>query len=388
MNTDLFERLLYEEESATLDFKKKQYRFSKSSEDHKSELLKDIFGFCNAWRRAEAYILIGVEEVRGGRSHVIGIPPSEHLDDHTLQQFVNNLTNQPVRFHYEAFGHEGKQVGVLRIEEQARPIYLKKDYGRLQRESVYIRRGSSTDPTKPASLEEVSRMGAGSIEPACDLIVEFAEVERDVSLGIHLALDTENCKMPPQGDIPDLEEEPSTDGLYGGLTLSDLENVNPNYFREFAKYKRFHGFFRPIRLLVRNIGPVAARNVQIDIPVPKASRAIALDRSKYLEKPKRKSGPLSTPRAHSRSAELSREPGRVTISENKERYRVEINSGDLQPGRKVWSERFYIAMAKSGTYKLQGKIFADNLPSPKGFVLAVEVSIRETALSVDELCNS
>src|SRR5579864_5379397 len=65
MNDVLFERLLYEEESTTLDFKKEQYRFAKATEYEKSELLKDILGFANAWRRSEAYILIGVEEMRG-----------------------------------------------------------------------------------------------------------------------------------------------------------------------------------------------------------------------------------------------------------------------------------------------------------------------------------
>jgi predicted HTH transcriptional regulator len=47
---------------------------SKLADDEKSELLKDILGFANAWRRATAYILIGVKEVRGGRSNVVGIP--------------------------------------------------------------------------------------------------------------------------------------------------------------------------------------------------------------------------------------------------------------------------------------------------------------------------
>ena len=126
MNNELFERLLYEEESPTLDFKKEQYRFAKVSDDEKSELLKDILGFANAWRRSDAFILIGVDDVRGGRSDVVGIAVADHLNDHSLQQFVNNLTNQPVRFRYEAFGFEGKQVGIICIEEQTRPIYLKR----------------------------------------------------------------------------------------------------------------------------------------------------------------------------------------------------------------------------------------------------------------------
>src|SRR5262245_22353300 len=159
MHDTLFERLLYEEESTTLDFKKEQYRFAKATDEDKSELLKDILGFANAWRRSEAYILIGVEDVRGGRGNVVGIPATDQLDDHSLQQFVNNLTNRPVRFHYEAFGFEGKQVGVIRIEEQPRPLYAKRDYGKLKKNEVYVRRGSSTDPTKPASLDEIAQMG-------------------------------------------------------------------------------------------------------------------------------------------------------------------------------------------------------------------------------------
>src|SRR5262249_34056617 len=156
------ERLLYEEESPTLDFKRDQYRFVKACDDEKSELLKDILGFANAWRRSEAYIIIGVEDVRGGRGNVFGIPKSEHLDDHSLQQFVNNRTNQPIRFHYEAFGFEGKQVGIIRVEIQTRPLYLKRDYGMLSKNAVYVRRGSSTDPSKPASIEEIAQMRVGS----------------------------------------------------------------------------------------------------------------------------------------------------------------------------------------------------------------------------------
>jgi len=79
IDNELFERLLYEDESTTLDFKKEQYLFVNATENEKSELLKDILGFANAWRRVEAYILIGVEEVRGGRSNVIGIPATDHF---------------------------------------------------------------------------------------------------------------------------------------------------------------------------------------------------------------------------------------------------------------------------------------------------------------------
>ena len=73
------ESLLNEDESSALDFKRDQYPFSRATDDGKSELLKDVLAFANAWRRSDAYILVGVDEVRGGRSRPVGV--SEHLDD-------------------------------------------------------------------------------------------------------------------------------------------------------------------------------------------------------------------------------------------------------------------------------------------------------------------
>ena len=98
MDADILERLLYEEESEALDFKAQQYPFDGARDDQKSELLKDILAFANAWRRTDAYILIGVQEVRAGRSIVRGV--ATHLLNQNLQQFVASKTNRPVLFSY------------------------------------------------------------------------------------------------------------------------------------------------------------------------------------------------------------------------------------------------------------------------------------------------
>jgi len=158
MNPTLLEELLNEEESATLDLKGSQYPFQAASDHQKSELLKDILAFANAWRRTDAYILIGVEEVKGGRSRVVGV--TTHFDDASIQQFVNAKTNRPVSFFYEVIPFEGVQVDVIQIPIQDRPIYLNKDYGNLKQHGVYIRRGSSTAVAAP---DEVAKMGGFSL---------------------------------------------------------------------------------------------------------------------------------------------------------------------------------------------------------------------------------
>lgn len=157
MDASEIEGLLNEDESASLDFKRDQYPFENATDEQKSEMLKDILAFANAWRRTDAYILIGVEEVKGGRSKPVGV--STHLDDAKLQQFVNSKTNRPVTFSYTAFPIDQVEIGIIIVPVQDRPFYLVREYGRLTKNQVYIRRGSSTAIATP---DEIFKMGATS----------------------------------------------------------------------------------------------------------------------------------------------------------------------------------------------------------------------------------
>jgi len=154
MNSDMMEELLNEEEGSTLDFKRDQYPFQTATDEQKCELLKDILAFANAWRRTDAFILIGTKEVKGGRNNVVGV--TTHFDDASIQQFVNGKTNRPISFSYEVFPYEGVHIDIIHIPLQERPIYLKNNFGKLKQNAVYIRRGSSTEIASP---DEVARMG-------------------------------------------------------------------------------------------------------------------------------------------------------------------------------------------------------------------------------------
>lgn len=178
LGKELIEQLLYENESSTLDFKEKQYLFYSTEDNAKSELLKDILAFANAWRRSDAYILIGVQEMKGERSRILGV--DHHLNDNDLQQFINAKTQRPITFSYSAFELEGKQIGLIHIPLQNRPLYLVKDFGRLTCNTVYIRRGSATAMATP---DEIARMGMEGLadkavrEPA--LSVSFSSVNNE-----------------------------------------------------------------------------------------------------------------------------------------------------------------------------------------------------------------
>jgi hypothetical protein len=389
MTNDLFEQLLYEEENASLDFKRDQYRFARATEDEKSELLKDILGFANAWRRSDAYILIGVDDVRGGRGATLGIPETEHLDDHSLQQFVNSLTNQPVHFHYEAFGFEGKQFGIIIIGVQIRPVYLKSDYGKLQKEKVYVRRGSSIDPTKPSTLEEIAQMRVGiSGQPAAELRIEFADIQRETSLGTQISWDSEFCGMPQEKDIPDLLPLRSQHPFGMDLTFEDpLYPTNRDFFRDIAAYEFARRLYRPVRLVLTNVGKVAANNVRVEMTVPTNFGIIVTYESKMPDRPKQRNNRLDSPALRDlKPVSHGKKPGEVTIARHSDQFKITIDCGHLQPGRRVWSDAFFIGKRSSGDVALSGFVLADNLQQPQEFGLIASISVTESVMSVDMLC--
>ncbi len=145
------------EESEVVDFKREQYPFEEASDTDKSELLKDILAFTNAQRHRTAYILIGIAEVQAGHHVVVGV--EAHLDDADLHQFVNSKTNRPIAFSYFPFPVEDKDIGVLRIPLQTRPVYVTRNFGKVNRDVVYVRDGSST---RPASPDQIVLMGRGT----------------------------------------------------------------------------------------------------------------------------------------------------------------------------------------------------------------------------------
>jgi predicted HTH transcriptional regulator len=190
MDENELESLLYESEGDELDFKWDQYPLTDNAE--KGELIKDILAFANGWRRTDAFILIGVDQAKvAGRSTPVGV--TTHLSDSNIQQMVNSKTNQHVSFAYEEVSFKGLDIGVIKIPVQDRPRFLTKDFGRLKKDVVYVRRGSST---AEAGLDEILRMKTGPTTPNLDL--QFAHVTGRQSLGKQITVMSEVVDYNPE----------------------------------------------------------------------------------------------------------------------------------------------------------------------------------------------
>lgn len=375
MDDILFETLLHGAESESLDFKRDQYRFVGANDEEKSELLKDILGFANSWKRTTAYILIGVEEVRGGRSSVYGINPEDHLEDNYLQQFVNTKTNRPVRFGYEAFQYEGKHVGVISIGAQDRPIYLKRKYGKLDKGAVYLRLGSSTNTQNPASPDEIAKMGREHYKPQGRIHVSFADSYDDNSLGGVIHFQKEHLKA--RESIPDYEPERSK----GPFSMAGIWRDNKEFFREAVEYYHQQGLYHALRLEISNSGETTAENVRLEITISPDTGVRFLN--SLADWPESQitmyqGNTLSEllPQIGDKSVEYTRDSSKVTLG---------IDLGIIQPGRKVYSNVFYLGFVKTGEYEFSGFLYADNLSKPLEFKLGVNATVSQGEIDMKEL---
>jgi hypothetical protein len=157
-------------ESETFDFKDGQYKFYGATDEEKTELLKDIIAFANAWKTGDAFIVIGVAEKNGRKDKVTGL--KTFLQDNDIQQFVNSKTNRQIRFLIYSDKGDDEDINVIHIaKDQRRPVYLTKNFASLKKEVVYIRHGSSTSE---ATVDEIAEMGKESARVTTpDVSLEF-----------------------------------------------------------------------------------------------------------------------------------------------------------------------------------------------------------------------
>jgi len=368
------EQLLNENEGTTLDFKKEQYPFVRATKEQKSELLKDIIIFANAWRRTDCYILIGVEEVKGGRSLVHGI--KIHLDDAKLQQFVNSKTNRPVTFSYEAFPFEGKQVGVIYIPLQNRPIFLTKDYGNLKKDIVYIRRGSSTDSADPDEISKMSKTETIQEYPSTNLKLQLANIHLRKNLGTSIKL-TSNVLEPL-----DESEVPLAGKQQKSFMMLLSTDINENYYKEMVPYVSIMSIVNPIGFVIKNISANVAIDVRVAASGKTSDNLIIFDESQMPEKPVFQRDyllihhPIST-------LKINRD---VFMDIHEDAWSFEVSFGKIQPRDTKWSEDvLYIGAMEPFQLNMTASIFADNLPEPLKVPLSIQIKTEKRLMTFDDL---
>lgn len=362
-NSKLVESLLYQSEGTTVDFKCKQYAFDGATDDQKSELLKDILAFSNSWRQSDAYIVIGVQTVTGGRHSPVNV--DQHFDDAQLQQFINSKTNRPIEMSYEVHIYEGSRIGLIRIAKQKRPFYSKKNYGKVEKERVYYRQGSSTAVAKP---EDVARMGEDSTPPSRqfpEMVLQFADHETREQLGDSIHISSIAYAVPTR-PLPDFSRSSTPSYL-----STHYNEPNRDYLRQKEAFIRLKHLCRPIGFAIHNSSKVLAEQVRVEIKGSCTGGIQVLN--ELPDEPNTDTWMASIP--------LFRSPllpsPMVSVESYGRQWTVTILFGDVQPKSTVRSDE-PIYIGSSGLERLEPdvSVFANNLPEPQKVNLTVEFDIE------------
>ena len=376
MDSEFIEHLLHEDEGVELDFKQEQYPFENMDEAAKSELLKDILAFVNAWRRSTAYILIGVAEIRGARSNVVGV--TTHLDDAQLQQFVNSKTQRPVTFSYQCSSISGASIGIIEIPVQERPVYLIKTYGKIKQDMVYLRRGSSTAVARP---DEVAKMGRprdnwGSTASP-NLILDWSDVDSREVLG-------SSCALRPLILEPQL---PDDTFLHWRSALSLALNPtleDPAYIKEVIDYVSEHSFFRPVGLRIHNDSEMTGRRIRFVGAIGKSDGIEVREDLADLPKPhwdlsSRTLGNLG----FLRPGQVDRS---IDLRDHCDKWELSIEFGDIRPRETLWSDGCIFLGSTNGTgASVEGELLGDNIRHPLSCVLEIAFEVQRRAMVVEDV---
>lgn len=367
------ELLLYQNEGTSIDFKVQQYPFEGATDEQKSELLKDILAFTNAWRREEAFILIGVKTEVGAKHTVIGC--DKHFDDAQLQQFVNSkIDKKKITLSYEVYSFESKKIGIIRIPKQERPIYVNKDFGKVKKEVVYYRLGSSTAIARPEDIYKMGKDDFNIIESVPVLDLQFAEIEQPKQIGHSIKL---NCIYFKETftDLKDARYQESY-SIGGGSRSSYQMAINRCFWRDSEEYTRLKNLLKPCRFVIYNSSSNLAKGTYLEINC--SSDTVCLE-ERLPKEP-------STDFLGSITFAKHFEDKSIEITTYNGGWSLMIKVGDIKPKVTCWLDYFFIGSKITEILTLEAKLYGDNLSQPQIFPLIFEFSTSQyPSLTINRL---
>lgn len=366
----LLAQFLHDTEGNALDFKRDQYPFQGADDKQKSELLKDILAFVNATRGQSAYILIGVKERRGKPSEVVGV--SHHLDDASLQQFVSSKTQRPVQLSYYAHRtQEGTEIGVVEIPVQERPIWLRKQFGKLASNTVYIRQGSATSIATP---DEIAAMGeARAHRPPPALTLNWADLEKRRPLPMPCTL--RPVLLDPLLPECVFESQPSH-------PLSVLQVALMAPYAPSPEQAISHAFWQAclctLGMVLSNRSTVMGKRVLFTGSVKRSGSTHIRE---WSDRPR-----IGDPLDYLQPSVLDHSRVDPLVDGHDDRYSITVDFGNIRPGDEIWTTSPLLLTAGiSGVVELKGELRADNLPKPIPCTLPIEFDVSRRSMERDDV---
>ena len=271
-----------------------------------------------------------------GRSEVVGV--KDHLDDADLHQFVNGKTQRRIEFSYYAVPIEGTTIGVIEIPPQQRPFHLKKGFGKLRANDVYIRDGSST---RVASPDEIAKMGAEvSTGGVPELALEWARVERREVL-------------PSPHTLTSIVLEPRlSQSVIAPRPRAILQNLfaNANYPEDVIDYAAQSALLTSLGMRLHNTGGIVGERIRFVGEVVSSTGLFVQDW--FADPPSKTSYPSMSGLGASSANDID-----IEVTELADHWEIEIDFGDVRPRDETWTtNELFIGSTEPCTVTLRGEL--------------------------------
>ena len=306
------------------------------------------------------------------------------MDDSDLQQFVNSKTQRPLIFEYKNTKIENKNIGYIKIPINERPLYIEKDYGKVKKQVVYIRRGSSTTEATP---DEIAKMGASTLSEKTIPILElsFANRNEKLVLETNININSEILDLPKNEDIKDYKESNSYDKFN---IMSNFTSVNKDYYRELCKYYYFKTIVEPMAFCIKNPSDTIATDIKIEITIDSYDNNLSFINEKELPiKPKANYDRIShNIKSFQEQMSEAQEQPDITIRLINNVWHIDVSFQKVQPRQTIFTkDLIYLILKNEEKINFNYKIFADELPIPIEGNLSIKGTVNKQKRSLAEI---
>lgn len=176
MNRDIEQKIKYDCEGSSLDYKKEEYPLGKHIK--RNEILKDISSLANHHSDEDKYIIIGVKEENGVAKDFYEIEII--TDEASYQKFVIENIEPKINFEYKSFVYDGKKLACFKIfNNKLRPYLFKKNVQNPVTNKTefkigdgFIKVGSSSEKMDRTDFENIYRTRYTEKDRKGDLEIE------------------------------------------------------------------------------------------------------------------------------------------------------------------------------------------------------------------------
>jgi hypothetical protein len=145
-------------ETEAVDFKRELHL---DGAREKAELIKDIIAIANTVLES-GYLLIGVND-SGEPVEIKGLP------EERIQQIAHTYITPPVILKCEIVplaSHDFTSVGLIQIKPTKKPHKVARNIGRVEQDTVYVRRGTVVSKASPEEIGEMLRVESTLLQEA------------------------------------------------------------------------------------------------------------------------------------------------------------------------------------------------------------------------------